>query len=98
MIKVTRTATAPELLEFDVVVNDGSSESRHAVTLANALYRHLTHGQHTPERCVEAAFRFLLDREPKEAILGCFDVAAIYRHSPEFEQELPRYLAQPFLG
>jgi hypothetical protein len=29
----------------------------------------LTAGKHTPERCLEAAFRFLLDREPKESIL-----------------------------
>ena len=90
MIKVTRTADALELLEFDVAVSDGSGESRHVVTLANDLYRHLTQSRHSPERCGEAAFRFLLDREPKEAILERFDVAAIYRHFPEFEQELPR--------
>jgi hypothetical protein len=51
-------------------------------------------GKHTPERCVEAAFRFLLDREPKEAILRRFDVTVISRYLPEFEQELPRYLAR----
>jgi len=27
--------------------------------------------EYTPERCLEAAFRFLLDREPKESILNC---------------------------
>jgi hypothetical protein len=27
----------------------------------------LTSGKHTPERCLEAAFQFLLDREPKES-------------------------------
>jgi hypothetical protein len=36
----------------------------------------------------------LLDREPKESILGHFDVAVISRYFPEFEQELPRYLSQ----
>jgi len=34
----------------------------------------LAAGKHTPERCLEAAFRFLLDREPKESILRRFDV------------------------
>jgi hypothetical protein len=41
---------------------------------------------------VDAAFRFLLDREPKEAILARFDVSLIAQYFPEFEEELPRYL------
>lgn len=45
-----------------------------------------------PERLVKAAFRFLLDREPKEAIMARFDVSVIARYFPEFECELPRYL------
>ena len=49
-------------------------------------------GKHTPERCLEAAFRFLLDREPKESIFRRFDVTVISRYFPEFEQELPHYL------
>ena len=36
--------------------------------------------------------RFLLDREPKESILGRFDVTVISRYFPEFERELPHYL------
>jgi hypothetical protein len=53
----------------------------------------LSAGNHTPERCVEAAFRFLLDREPKESILGRFDVTLISRYFPDFAQELPRNLS-----
>ena len=45
----------------------------------------LTAGKHTPERCLEAAFRFLLDREPKESILSRFAVTVIALF-PEFEQ------------
>jgi hypothetical protein len=56
--------------------------------------RQLTGGNYTPEQCLEAAFRFLLDREPKESILADFDVTVISRYFPEFERELPRYLAQ----
>jgi hypothetical protein len=48
--------------------------------------------ERTPERMVEAAFRFLLDREPKESILSRFDVNVIARYFPEFERELQRYL------
>jgi hypothetical protein len=92
MIDVQRTA-AGDPLEFEVTVREGRGETRHRVTMARATCERLTGGQHTPERCLEAAFRFLLDREPKESILGRFDVTVISRYFPEFEQELPRYLA-----
>jgi hypothetical protein len=80
-------------LEFEVVVREGNGESRHHVTMAQETCERLTAGRHRPERCVEAAFRFLLDREPKESILGRFDLTVISRYFPEFERELPRYLS-----
>ena len=93
MIEVRRTPRR-DLLEFDVVVNDGKGESRHRVTMTTATGERLAAGNYSPERVVEAAFRFLLDREPKESILGAFDVAVISRYFPEFEKELPRYLTR----
>jgi hypothetical protein len=81
-------------LKFEVIVRDGKGETRHNVTMAQITCNRLTAGKYTPERCLEAAFRFLLDREPKESILERFDVTIISRYFPEFEQELPRYLAQ----
>lgn len=90
-IDVVRAAgDAP--LAFDVTIRDGKSESRHRVTMSPALFKKLADGAHTPEQCVEAAFRFLLDREPKEAILNNFDVTVISRYFPEFEQTFPDYL------
>ena len=50
-------------------------------------------GAHTPELCIEAAFRFLLDREPKESILRWFDITVICRYFPDFERELPGCLS-----
>jgi hypothetical protein len=41
---------------------------------------------------VAASFRFLLDREPRQSILGRFDLAVISRYFPEYEATLPRYL------
>jgi hypothetical protein len=80
-------------LEFEVVVADGQGTTTHRVTFARALHQRLGGGAHSPERCLNAAFRFLLDREPKEAILRQFDVGVIARYFPEFERELPKYLA-----
>jgi hypothetical protein len=91
MIEVTR-AGGTDPLAFEVVVKEGRSESRHHVTMARATCDRWAGSERAPEACVEAAFRFLLDREPKESILARFDVSVIARYFPEFERELPRYL------
>ena len=93
MIDVQRLAEG-DPLDFEVVVREGRGETRHHVTMSREMCKRLTAGMHTPERCLEAAFRFLLDREPKESILGRFDVTVISRYFPEFERELPRYLSR----
>jgi len=92
MIEVRRVAEG-DPLDFEVVIREGRGETHHHVTMSRQLCNRLTAGEHTPERCLEAAVRFLLDREPKESILGHFDVAVISRYFPEFERELPRYLS-----
>jgi hypothetical protein len=93
VIEVRRIAEN-DLLDFEVVVREGGGETRHHVTMSRETCNRLTGGKHTPERCVQAAFRFLLDREPKESILGSFDLTVISRYFPEFDREIPRYLAQ----
>jgi hypothetical protein len=93
MIKIQRVGEG-DPLDFEVVVREGTGETRHRVTISEAKSERLTAGHHTPERCLEAAFRFLLDREPKESILARFDISVISSYFPEFEQELPRYLSQ----
>jgi hypothetical protein len=94
MIQVRRIGDG-DPLQFEVAVREGKGETRHHVTMPEETCERLTAGKHTPERCLEAAFRFLLDREPKESILSRFDVTVISRYFPEFERELPRYLSRP---
>jgi hypothetical protein len=93
MIEVRQTAGG-DPLKFAVTVRDETGETQHVVTMAPATYQQLTGGRHTPVRCVEAAFRFLLDREPKEQVLGRFDMSVISHYFPRFEAEFPPYLAQ----
>ena len=94
MIEVKRTADGDPLV-FAVTVRDGKGETRHSVTMSQQVCARLAAGAETSERVVEAAFRFLLDREPKEAILSRFDITVISRYFPEFERELPGYLSKP---
>jgi hypothetical protein len=80
-----------EPFRFEVTVREGGGETRHDVTMTRAMFDQLASDTHTAERCIEAAFRFLLDREPKESILRRFDISVIARYFPEFPRELPRY-------
>ena len=91
MIEVEKTGDG-DPLEFHVRIEERGSETRHEVTMKESTYQDLTGGEVTPERCVQAAFEFLLDREPKESILGSFDITVISRYFPEFESRLSDYL------
>jgi len=91
---ISVTPDPARALTFDVVVRDGRGESRHRVTIeADEAHRWAELGAE-PSRCVEAAMRFLLDREPKESILSAFDTRVIRRYFPEFDDAFPGYLAQ----
>ncbi|MDI4665415.1 hypothetical protein K9U40_13905 [Xanthobacter autotrophicus] len=94
MIEVRQSAGG-DPLKFEVVVRDEAGETRHVVTMAPATYQDLTAGAHSPVKCIEATFRFLLDREPKENILGRFDMAVVPHYYPEFERRLSDYLSPP---
>jgi len=79
-------------LVFEVSVRDEASKTQHRVTLSRKDFERLSGGADA-DRLIDAAFRFLLDREAKESILARFDVSVIARYFPEFEQKLPEYLA-----
>ena len=88
-VKLTRST---DHYEFDVTVKEGNSQTRHQVTMNEMTYRKLAGEESSPERLIEAAFEFLLEREPKESILSRFDVTVISRYFPSFEDEIANYL------
>jgi hypothetical protein len=90
MIDVKQTGTG-DPMRFEVTVTDPASTTRHEVTMSGHDYERLAHGK-AADLLIEAAFRFLLDREPKESILGRFDMRVIGSYFPEFEARLPDYL------
>ena len=77
-------------LEFQVDVRDRGAPTRYRVTMARATHARLAGGR-SPTAFIEAAFEFLLAREPKESILRSFDVDVISRYFPEFEREITRH-------
>jgi hypothetical protein len=76
-------------LAFEVVIREASGETRHQVSLSRDLLSRLAPGEGA-ESFVRRCFEFLLEREPKESILGRFDVSVIARYFPEFENEIAR--------
>jgi hypothetical protein len=84
-------------LQFDVTISESAGRTQHRVLMSKADHQRLgaalagTAAAAGPVQCIEAAFRFLLDREPKESILRRFDVSVISRYFPEFEAQLPEY-------
>ncbi len=93
-VAISVLAAPAGALAFDVVVRDAGGESLHKVTIGAADAARWASLGAEPAHCVETAMRFLLDREPKESILGAFDISVIRRYFPEFDDAFPRYLAR----
>jgi hypothetical protein len=89
-IEVSRADVEQFLSRFLVRVKDGDEISSHVVTLSGADYDRLGGNYRSPEAFVEACFEFLLAREPKEQILGTFDVSQIGGYFPEFEAQIDK--------
>jgi len=77
---------------FDVVVREDGTETRHEVTFSAEDAGRWGKLGASPAQGVEAAMRFLLDREPKESILAAFDIGVIQRYFPEFNHAFPEYV------
>ncbi len=81
-----------EPMVFNVVISDSAGSTRHRVTLGKETYDSLTEGKVEPVQCVEAAFRFLLERETKSDVLPSFDINVIKMYFPSFEREFGNYI------
>ncbi|MGH2812246.1 MAG: hypothetical protein ACRDI1_05985 [Actinomycetota bacterium] len=71
--------------KFRVTVAEGSA-TNHTVSVLQTTLDQLNWSG-TPEALIRASFEFLLQREPKESILGEFEILDIARYFPEFEEK-----------
>jgi hypothetical protein len=62
----------------------------HLVMVSRGELTMLAPGHWEPKQLVEAAFRFLLEREPASSILRRFAISDIGRYYPEFPDEIAR--------
>jgi hypothetical protein len=77
---------------FRVRVIEAGSESIHQVTLDPEDHARLAGPTAEPEELIRKSFQFLLEREPKESILGRFDLSVTSRYFPEYEREIKKRL------
>jgi hypothetical protein len=68
---------------YDVTVDDGRGSTMHEVTVWPSDVARYAPGA-TPEELIEASFAFLLEREPKEAILRRFELPVIESYFPDY--------------
>jgi hypothetical protein len=76
---------------YRVIVTADGSSSTHTVTVTPDDLSRLASGA-SGEDLVDASFRFLLDREPKESIMSRFDLSVIKRYFPEYQGVVGDYL------
>ncbi|MEK7151044.1 MAG: hypothetical protein AAB783_02495 [Patescibacteria group bacterium] len=72
---------------YDVVVDSFTTARTFRVTLRDKTYEYLGIGR-TREELIRDAFRFLLEREPKENILEEFSIDDIKKYYSDFEEEI----------
>ena len=94
MINVEQTGH-DDPMAFKVTIKEGGGTTTHDVTMSQANFDKLGGGKYCASACIEAAFAFLLEREPKEAILRSFDITVISRYFPEFENRIGDYFPEP---
>lgn len=77
---------------YPVTVFDGGKRYTYEASLSWSDYDHWCKGRVPPAKVLEAAFKFLLAREPASAILEKFDCSVIRRYFPEVDEQLPEML------
>ena len=77
------SVTAGNDSTYRVTVDEGSTRTVHDVTVTPEDVARYAPGTAAPH-LVKASFEFLLEREPKEAILSRFDLPTIERYFPDY--------------
>lgn len=73
-----------------VTLADDGGTQQHRVRVAPAELERLDPGAASPEDLVRRSFAFLLEHEPRSAILREFDLPVIGRYFPEYEATIRR--------
>lgn len=76
-----------------VTLGDDAGATTHEVTVDREVLDDLAPGA-TPEELVRVSFEFLLEREPREAIMRAFELPIIGRFFGDYRDEMLRRVAR----
>ena len=88
----------PDGWRCDVRVGDDEAATDHVVLLDHDALRDLAPVGASPEELVLESFRFLLEREPRDAIMRSFELPLITRFYADYVNELRRRLGADGIG
>jgi hypothetical protein len=89
-IKITTETEGSNHWKYQVRVDEDGCQYDYLVTLSWSDYDLWSHGRVAPQKVIQAAFQFLLEREPAASILSKFDCSLIRRYFSEVDRLLPR--------
>tara|TARA_Y100000310_G_C20654072_1_gene801058 strand:- start:927 stop:1199 length:273 start_codon:yes stop_codon:yes gene_type:complete len=75
-----------------VITSDDGSSTEHIVNVSDEVHQKLTGGICSKELLIEKSIEFLLEREPKEAILQGFEIMKIAEYFPEYPDEIKKVI------
>lgn len=78
--------------QCSVTLGDGPDATSHEVSVDRDTLDDLAPGA-TPENLVRASFEFLLEREPRDAIMRSFELPIISRFFGDYRDEIRRRLS-----
>jgi len=87
-IKISLVSDEGEEFVYDVEITEGGSTTEHKISVNTEEYEQIADGEMEPEDLVRKSLEFLLEREPKEAILSEFNIKEISRYFSEYEDEV----------
>ena len=91
MAQITIAANGQDV--YQVTIEEGASCTTHDVTVTAQDIERYAPGV-SAEQLVEASFRFLLEREPKESILSRFELPVIQRYFSEYPVKIREKLSK----
>jgi len=73
--------------KYRITIDEAKTKTVHEVTVTPESLKRYGQGA-TPERLLEASFRFLLERESKESILARFELSEIETYFSDFATKI----------
>ena len=89
-----RCRLTPQGFTCEVTVGDDGEATRHTVLVSQDDLARFAPGHYDADELVTASFAFLLEREPREAILRRFELPVIERYFPGYEAHIRRAMAR----